>query len=50
MRDESLHDKCMIESYIENVCLRLVCNNLIKDGPGGGYGLFLKKYSDSQCC
>ena len=33
MRDESLHDKCMIESYIENVCLRLVCNNLIKDGP-----------------
>ena len=46
MRDESLHDKCMIESYIENVCLRLVCNNLIKDGPfnfQGGLWFISKK-------
>ena len=24
--------------------------NLKGGGGGGGYGLFLKKYSDSECC
>ena len=24
--------------------------NLKGGGEGGGYGFFLKKYSDSQCC
>ena len=37
-----------------NITWLLAKNELVREQPfnlkGGGYGFFLKKYSDSQCC
>jgi hypothetical protein len=43
------------QSVIDNILLdQMSLENMLRDGPfnlkGGGYGFFLKKYSDSQCC